>query len=250
MPDLNNLFDAFYTRFVLKDFFGKIIPGLLLLFASAVLLLPSNNIMSDLGKIPVWGWLIIYGFGWIVGFAIQALGEITHLITYSPNVDKNILIWMVDNKLRFKFNEVAVPYEKQYIERMSIIKESCGNAYVALLGFILLLFLSKFKILWACNLEGIRLSCVLVELTCIALFLCHMHFEHVYRHYVVIFNVLSEKKGFEDDVKSLKDRLDKYKKTSVFKKFLTYVPAYVFLLVSLFICVAYLYKSYISPLIQ
>jgi hypothetical protein len=234
MRDLNGLFDAFYTRFVLRDFFAKIIPGLLFLFAMAILLLPSDKRMLYLEKMPVWGWLVIYGFGWIVGFAIQALGEITRLIRYSPKVydelkkGKAKLEWINDYEIRLEFEEVALKDNDkdkskiQYHERMTIIKESCGNAYVALIGFMLLLVLSKTQIINACIVEGIPWF-ALGPLMFIALVLRYMHLEHVYRQYAVICTVLKRNNNTNTNVKPLRDSIDEHERATLPKKIQTFL---------------------------
>lgn len=129
MDQLGNLFDAFYTRFVLRDFFGKIIPGFLLLSTVALCLRSAAELLDDAKTLPVTLWIVILGASWIAGFAVQGLGDRHDPIFHRPED--------LDNRLadlrEMMFHQVGTDYERWRWERFVVIKEACGNGYLALL---------------------------------------------------------------------------------------------------------------------
>jgi len=137
MENSKNLFDAFYERLVLRDFFGKIIPGLMLL-SVIYLCLPAqlNNVpkLDFIQNISSLGWLAISGLAWLLTFSVQSFGESAgkkKLIIYYPTD-----VFSDDEKyfeFNIKFNEVALKDEKSQCERFVVIKEACGNGYVTIL---------------------------------------------------------------------------------------------------------------------
>lgn len=136
MENSKSLFDAFYDRLVLRDFFGKIIPGLMLLSA-IYFCLPSqlNNVpkLAYIQSISSLGWLAISGLAWLLTFSVQSFGESIgrkKLIIYYPTD-----IFSNDEEyfeFKIKFNEVALKDEKSQSERFVVIKEACGNGYVTI----------------------------------------------------------------------------------------------------------------------
>jgi hypothetical protein len=148
MENLKNLFDAFYDRLVLRDFFGKIIPGLMLL-STIYFCLPSqlNNVpkLDYIQNISSLGWIAISGLAWLLTFSVQSFGE-------SIGVKKKLIIYYPKDKFsddekffefKIKFNEVAFQDEKSQNERFVVIKEACGNGYVTILisGVLVILYL-------------------------------------------------------------------------------------------------------------
>ena len=145
MENLRGLFDALYDRLVLRDFFGKIVPGLVLLSTIYFCFARWQKVPSSIGcieNIPSFAWLAIFGLAWMLTFSVQAFGESCgktykrQLIHYYPpeefDNDKKFL------EFKGKFNEVAYPDEKRQMERFVVIKEACGNGYVTILISFLL----------------------------------------------------------------------------------------------------------------
>ena len=50
MSDLTSLFDALYTRLLLRDFFGKIVPGSFIILAIVISLPPYSDLYFRDGK--------------------------------------------------------------------------------------------------------------------------------------------------------------------------------------------------------
>ena len=77
MGDLKDFFDSFYQKFILRDFLAKIIPGFIL-FSSLWWSLDSDFERLK-NQIPInisfWEWVFIIGISWMLGLAIQSVGE-------------------------------------------------------------------------------------------------------------------------------------------------------------------------------
>jgi hypothetical protein len=133
MNQVQNIFDSFYTKFVLRDLFGKIIPGFIFLCSIATLFDKPADILALLKTISAWYLIPIFGISWVLAFALQALGESLRLIRYSPK-DIKQTEWY---QLVKKFGRRVVLDEKQQKERIVIIKEACGNTSVSIIASVL-----------------------------------------------------------------------------------------------------------------
>ena len=142
MKELENLFEALYSRFVMRDVFGKMVPGATLLVALYVVLIrpdaSPDQVIRLITSARTLTWLVLGMMGWITAFGIQRLGEFVGLRYYG--------CWIPDDKSWYKkvihFTQVASPEEKRGFERFVVIKETCGNAAFSLvLSGIVLLFI-------------------------------------------------------------------------------------------------------------
>jgi hypothetical protein len=153
------VFRNLYTGFLLRDFAGKIIPGIVLLFSiSTIFQDMRNSAVLFTKKIPVASLILISGLAWIVTLGTQSLAEGIGVWRYFPAekqqssqektgfmsqllgpgdeqaFDKNTM--QID-----EFQSKATEDEKQQYERFVVIKEACGNLFVACLISIPALFL-------------------------------------------------------------------------------------------------------------
>lgn len=159
-----------YIKFVLLDLMAKIAPGA---FCIISIFLALGNSLGRIGfddfysiidkfkTITVWVWIIFIAFSWIVGFAIQGLGERFGVIKYGLDKPKDELLeyakdakdfdkkTAIFEKMTIEFNEFANDGEKIRYQRIVAIKEACGNGCVALFFsfFILLVSDVKFRFL-------------------------------------------------------------------------------------------------------
>ena len=218
--DLKDAFDAFYRRFVLRDLLGKIIPGeiAILSFGAAFGGVLNTNTLFDSLSFGVW--LGVMGLAWLVGFAVQSLGEALHLIAYYPRAslfreifsndmfvtwtdalariqqmrnltDVRALLAQVRFKSDSEFYQYWNPLQahladnaegRQAIERMVVIKEACGNGYISLLVSWLILLSCKWTSKCLCAAGGDADFIIYsVALGILAIFLARMHFVHVRR---------------------------------------------------------------------
>jgi hypothetical protein len=82
--DLKHVLDSFYDKLVLRDLVGKIVPGIAFIF-SLVAGLTGLDVLDHLpDKMNIFLWVVVVGFAWLLGFALQALGEITHFLRTHP----------------------------------------------------------------------------------------------------------------------------------------------------------------------
>jgi len=119
---------------------------------------------------PFWIWLFIIGLSWIICFAFQGVGEIIKLIRYYPEEDKiKQNPWFQQYTRQLKSNSKKDTYHFQLLcdfndatrddptawlqnERHVIIKEACGNTFLAF--FFGLLIVTITLITWK-NLQEI-----------------------------------------------------------------------------------------------
>ena len=145
------VFRNLYTGFLLRDFAGKIVPGALFLFSLLCLTRQPKEVFSEFKKeLPIFVILLFAGFAWTVTLGTQSLAEGLHIWSYfagergapslhpqsvikdlfepapDPTFDKDML--EVDD-----FQRIATEDEKQQYERYVVIKEACGNLFVAAL---------------------------------------------------------------------------------------------------------------------
>jgi hypothetical protein len=139
--DLRGLFDALYDKLLLRDVFGKVVPGIALITTTLTSLLGFDILDHILARMTVMLWLVIIGFSWLIGFALQHLGEVCGALRTCPRGrDKK---WTRDtfHAEWVKFHEIAAPFESVHAERLVVIKEACGNAAVSIVaGLIVALF--------------------------------------------------------------------------------------------------------------
>jgi len=137
--DLKPLFDSFYDKLVLRDLFGKVVPGVGFMFSAVAGLEGIPTADRVFSKLEVFPWLVVLGAAWLAGFALQYLGELLRLLrTHPRGVDGTgtrvsfFAEWM-------SFHNQATLHEKVHAERLNVIKEACGNAAVSILCAVVFL---------------------------------------------------------------------------------------------------------------
>jgi hypothetical protein len=128
-----------YTEFLLRDFAGKVVPGLFFAFSVLCLFYTPKDIMSCISQILA----IIFCLAWTFPLGMQNLAESIHLWNihlwqYFPDADigAQILVPASENRSEtfiqdqiriVEFQRMACPDEKNQYERFVVIKEACGN---------------------------------------------------------------------------------------------------------------------------
>lgn len=132
---LDRLFDALYSRLLLRDAFGKVLPGMIWLSAIVVAAGGLPFTIALLMGLNAMQGLLLLGFGWIVGFAVQSSGKVIwpprlRTQTYPPGTfaDREQFAMKL-----VEFHRTANEHESQTLERFVIIKEAAGNMYMAVL---------------------------------------------------------------------------------------------------------------------
>ena len=216
MADFGDAFNAMYERLILRDFLAKIIPGGIVIFcllaphlADSAYMIPSLNLGI---------WLMLFGAAWILGIAVQAIGEFAGIIKYYPDAldyyDWRAIAEYLDSSGEYptaskeeerikkrvgqywfdfsrEFESHATAREQQQKERLVVIKEACGNTSVAIwigvIAFLLIIAtgydyeLDDFKASWW---VGFFLMLFL------SFFLLAMHRIHVKRQFLYMIQVL------------------------------------------------------------
>ena len=131
----DKLFDALYSRLLLRDAFGKVLPGTIWLAAIVVSALGLPLAIALLEGLTTMRSLLLVGLGWVVGFAVQSSGKVIwppllRTQTYPPGAFADHAEFAA--KL-VTFHRRATEHESQTLERFVIIKEAAGNVYVAVL---------------------------------------------------------------------------------------------------------------------
>ena len=117
--DVREIVDAFYSRFLLRDLFGKVVPGFIAIGAGAASLTSFQKIFEFIGNMSLGAWVVAIGIGWLSGFAVQSFGEFTHLIIYYPRNnlllryfskpvtrDRHVRIWSAIRKELLKIDDI------------------------------------------------------------------------------------------------------------------------------------------------
>jgi hypothetical protein len=145
------IFRNLYTGFLLRDFCGKIVPGVFLLFSICTIYRDPRRLLQNITKeLPIFTLILLAGFAWIITLGTQSFAEGLGIWSYFPSVDVTSpaqvhKIGMLRNLLGagddsdfdkdtlkvVEFQVNATEDQKQQYERYVVIKEACGNLFVA-----------------------------------------------------------------------------------------------------------------------
>jgi hypothetical protein len=161
------LIDAFYTKFLLRDLLAKAVPGGLALAVGTLALAKAADLRVIPIDIPLPVWAFMIGASWMLGMALQAVGERTGL-TMSRFDGSAVWLggWLArqrgmevllgapmghrcsrdalkrrDDTLHWSLRRLDSSARRMN-ERLVILKEACGNASMALAVSIPIAFLS------------------------------------------------------------------------------------------------------------
>lgn len=123
--------DRLYASFVARDLFAKVVPGgiLLLTIAWSVGDAGLGGVGTVAGSIPGWGWPFVYGACYVLGFAIQAVGELFGILSQHP-MDETGGDFL-GRLIQFE-REVENENLRTGRERLVVIKEMSGNVAVSI----------------------------------------------------------------------------------------------------------------------
>jgi hypothetical protein len=140
LMELTSLFDAFYNKLVLRDSFGKIVPGFILII-SVIIASDVGAVNAIVSKMNLMSWILAAELGWLIGFALQYIGELGWALMrhpqlnipdlYPEDMDRNTARRKFHEKWA-KFQRVATPNDRIHAERLNVIREACGNASISL----------------------------------------------------------------------------------------------------------------------
>jgi hypothetical protein len=130
------LVEALYSRFLLADVFGKIVPGFVVLYSAVMTFWSSSSALARVNELGSWGWPAVFGLSWALGLALQRVGQRVRL----ADEFRDLGAWY---ELRARFQRVAQETEIQQISRLLVIREASGNGCTALVASLLLPVFSR-----------------------------------------------------------------------------------------------------------
>ena len=139
MSDTNSNFLTFYTNFLPRDGFAKIVPGALFGAAGIHFCGQAENTLKIIETVGIVFVVIAAGIAWSLGYVVQEVAEISGILkhqTQKYETDK------VRYKFRQAFYKIASTRERQQAERYAVIKEAKGHPSAATLIVILLFAVS------------------------------------------------------------------------------------------------------------
>lgn len=135
MEAIDRAIQTVYTRFVLRDFVAKILPGLVLLASLSSVTFgwsATHEAFQQARWIEAIG---IGGIAWILAFAIQEIGHRARILDHKS--DK------VRIEAGVKFSRSCNEDERALRERYIVIKEACGNLFVSIVLSVSVLLASQ-----------------------------------------------------------------------------------------------------------
>jgi len=193
MGEFGNAVKYLYQQFILRDVLSFVTPGAMVVFTALFLVYPQLLSYSI-------HWLLyipLFGVFYMVGFAVQCLGELFGVIHFSPpdkypwplsqrlNIfwsdwtrDKDEIWWVKYYKEVEKFYRANTDEgARQARERLIVLKQMCANGSLALLIAGVLLAFSF------CPLSWVRLAVISLVTLVFLVSLFWGHRVHVLRQY-------------------------------------------------------------------
>jgi len=96
MDSIRYIIENLYTKFFLRDVFGKIVPGLTIIVSIMAMIYsksPLHTIETITGTWTVGILLLVLGASWILGFAAQELLRVLHMSRVDTPIGRLINVW-------------------------------------------------------------------------------------------------------------------------------------------------------------
>ncbi|MBI3659242.1 hypothetical protein HY230_02055 [Candidatus Acetothermia bacterium] len=145
MSGLVEVIKYFYEDFILRDFLAYVTPGAILI--GAVILLQFSDNLSQvreiIKEIPFILYIPIFGVLFIVGYALEGLGERLGILKWHGycNDEQALKALVYIQSIETITKEVGLGDRlRLYRERYSVKKHMCGNASVSIALSLVLLF--------------------------------------------------------------------------------------------------------------
>ncbi len=195
MGDIGSAIKYLYSQFILRDVLSFIMPGAIVVLTAFLLFLPETCLTQRLGTLFRFSrdmhWLLyipLFGVFYVVGFALQCLGELFGFVRFSPYAEKNRskrwnmfrpswdknydkpkksnMWWWDEHKKHADFFHAIKGDTKdnadlrQGHERLVVMKQMCANGFLAIVIAGFLLAISYIPLLWVKLLLSITLVVV------------------------------------------------------------------------------------------
>jgi hypothetical protein len=153
---MDKFFDSLYTKLVLLDVLGKMVPGSILLVTLYISFLSQASNLREavqaISNIPTGHWIPILAVGWLTALALQGLGGRISKRPWLPYIrycSTPAPPWHApddpDGVKKFfrdvvHFEKFATENQRQLFERFTVLQEASGNFQLALaLAIVILL---------------------------------------------------------------------------------------------------------------
>ena len=131
MDTVRDIISNLYSKFLLRDIFGRIGPGLIVLLSFYYYFHTDNTSLNILpSPLTGWTWISIFIVAWIIGITLHGIGELTSLIKNSP---KGITLKDWIREYFSEFLRDADNFEREADERIAVVKEASGIGSIALI---------------------------------------------------------------------------------------------------------------------
>lgn len=126
---MDGVVDALYMRFLLRDIFGKIVPGWIVLTAVAGRFPETVSVFAVSVSSELTGVILSAGVAWLTAFAVQEAAQRVGYLHYWTAAFGDA---RARYQARIDFLRTATPDEKHQHERLVVIKEAAGLGSVSL----------------------------------------------------------------------------------------------------------------------
>jgi hypothetical protein len=126
---MDGIVDALYMRFLLRDIFGKIVPGWIVLTAIASRFPETVGLFTVSVPSEVTRTVLGAGVAWLTAFAMQEAAQRLGYLQYWTAAFGDA---RERYQARIDFHRTATPDEKHQHERLVVIKEAAGLGSVSL----------------------------------------------------------------------------------------------------------------------
>jgi hypothetical protein len=147
MSEIQSLADAIYSRFLLRDVFGKVVPGAIVLLAVVFAEWPFSRILLVSDNVSAAVWPLLYGAAWVAGFAVQQAAELLRISRTHDSRHFGAAGKRYHEHTSLARGQMRNDQDRQQLERFIVVKEATGNSSAALgLAPALWLVVSKFDL--------------------------------------------------------------------------------------------------------
>ena len=139
MSETDSVIDRLYTSYLLRDFVAKVVPGFLVLLSIVLSSGHDRRLLHAIQAFSFWGWFLLIGLAFSIGFLVQALGELVGWTRIYPDGSSHNRAARVNAIHRMiALSRSNQPLITQQRERYVVLKEMSANFSLSIvLAFVL-----------------------------------------------------------------------------------------------------------------
>jgi hypothetical protein len=143
---MDKFLDALYTKLILRDVLGKMVPGSMLLVTLYFSILSKASDLHEAvqatRRVPLTDWIPVLAAGWLTALALQGPGGWLPTWEWLPYIS---YCCPRDNVEKFyrrvvHFEKLTTESQRQLFERFTVLHEASGNSSLALSLATVILF--------------------------------------------------------------------------------------------------------------